>query len=722
MKLDKLHVALLAVAVLGLGFGLYAMFLRDTGGVPARPQIAAGNEPDAAPTNPAQELPATNEAGSPGKTQSRETPDDPNKSPAPRPHPKETSDNKPALRGDGVIEGVVLDTDGNPVSGARIGARAQAARERHVATSAGADEVLDDAALRRMAAAERNTWRTVSDDQGRFRFSELAGNSLYNVAADHDIWGVLDRNGVSTGEKLVFQYDVTAVTTGLAVDEHGQPISDVGVVNGGSRAFASAKPGPGDGRFVARWRDHVEFFRVVASGYVASQNFGREYQGKTDLRVTLLKAPRLEGVVETPAGLPVPRAKVSVASGTMDASIPAGFDGRVENQETTTDLQGRFWFLSLSPGEYTVTARQGQNASAGSKVDLRADASIRVTLDAGPMLRVRALSGEGKPVGGTWIGVRDLGGDWLDTEEFETGVPGETCVVALPRTVVQVQVRSPRHAQQWHEVDMSTGSQRLDVTLKPGAVVSGRVTDNAGNPLSQLFLKFVPPGGGEKGRWQMAYAENDARYKSEPLAPGDWTIEIYRDVTGRRLGVETLKVGDTDMQHDVRVSGLCAVTVKVVCESGLPEGWIQLWYHADGESEPSNEGIPASRLMQKNMTLAEGTYRFSASSDGLASRVVEHRVGAGVDNQITLTLAQPNALRFRWVDTGTDISRAGIKTGDIILEYDGRPVANKADLNKLIEASRDKDTVPCVLLRGTTRVEVNAPATPFLMWLEPAVR
>jgi S1-C subfamily serine protease len=125
---------------------------------------------------------------------------------------------------------------------------------------------------------------------------------------------------------------------------------------------------------------------------------------------------------------------------------------------------------------------------------------------------------------------------------------------------------------------------------------------------------------------------------------------------------------------------------------------------------------------EHTLTLPEGTYLMAVSCGRLGSRLVEVTVAAGRLNEVTLTLVEANALRFGWVDQGSELFRAGVRTGDILIEYDARPVSNRAELNAMVEANRGKATVPVVVLRGTTRVELTIPAATLMANLEPAVR
>lgn len=718
MKTDKLHVILLALAVAGVCFGLYGMLLHD-----AAPQHQRGAANDGSPeaaqsshkqatSSPVGENRPPAEAGQPGTT------DWPGAAPVKAADAPSVATGMPDLRGDGVIEGLVLDAEGNPVAAARVGAIAQAPQLKHVAYT-GRNEVIDDAARARMAEADRNTWRTTTDAAGKFRFAELAPGYQYTISVGHDLWGEQRRRDVAPGEKLIVQYDIVALTHGLALDVAGKPVPGLRLMlSQGFRYFSAdgSSSGPA-GAFVVRWRDDIQKFRLEAPGFIPSPEYGQEHRGGKDLRVTMRAAPRLSGLVETPTGAPVAKASVE----TIEARNAAGEALELEESgSATTDLAGRFVLDSLPQGEYSLQATIGEQTSAIVKVKLDSDTQVKLLLDIGGALVVRILNPQGKPIANTYIDVRDEGGMYLKCAEYETGNPGETSFTGLPRAVVQVRVQARQMAIQWHVVDLRQGAQRLDVVLKPGSVVTGKAMDGAGRGLAGLFLKLIPPGGGESGRWLITHTEDDGSFKTEPLSPGEWLVEVYLDIQGRRLATANLTITEGDLKQDVRLSGLCSVRVKITAEGGGARDWVRIFYSAGDDTEPTERHVGRDR--NPPWTLPEGTYRFSASSGTLASKLMEVAIVSGRDNEVTLNLAQPNALRFRWIDPGSDLSRAGVKAADILLEYDGRPVHDRAELNRLIEANRDKATVPIVVLRGTTRVELNIPPAPFVIWLDPAVR
>lgn len=66
--------------------------------------------------------------------------------------------------------------------------------------------------------------------------------------------------------------------------------------------------------------------------------------------------------------------------------------------------------------------------------------------------------------------------------------------------------------------------------------------------------------------------------------------------------------------------------------------------------------------------------------------------------------AVPNGVKFADVRNGSPADKAGLKGGDILIEFDGKPVANLQDYTYLLRAKKPGDIVEVKVLRGETKV------------------
>jgi len=70
-------------------------------------------------------------------------------------------------------------------------------------------------------------------------------------------------------------------------------------------------------------------------------------------------------------------------------------------------------------------------------------------------------------------------------------------------------------------------------------------------------------------------------------------------------------------------------------------------------------------------------------------------------------LDKPRGALIGDVDKTGPASRAGVRTGDIILEYDGRAISDRADLPPMVAATPVGKTVPLKVLRDGKNVNIN---------------
>lgn len=75
---------------------------------------------------------------------------------------------------------------------------------------------------------------------------------------------------------------------------------------------------------------------------------------------------------------------------------------------------------------------------------------------------------------------------------------------------------------------------------------------------------------------------------------------------------------------------------------------------------------------------------------------------------IALRLGRPTGLRVAEVVTGSPAARAGLRSGDVILDADREPVTQARDLQRRLFADSIGRTVPVTVLRGDAMVDVLA--------------
>jgi membrane-associated protease RseP (regulator of RpoE activity) len=67
----------------------------------------------------------------------------------------------------------------------------------------------------------------------------------------------------------------------------------------------------------------------------------------------------------------------------------------------------------------------------------------------------------------------------------------------------------------------------------------------------------------------------------------------------------------------------------------------------------------------------------------------------------------PKGVRFADVRDGTPAAKAGLKAGDILIEFDGKDIANLYDFTYALRAHKPGDTVLVKVLRGSQTIEAK---------------
>jgi len=208
---------------------------------------------------------------------------------------------------------------------------------------------------------------------------------------------------------------------------------------------------------------------------------------------------------------------------------------------------------------------------------------------------------------------------------------------------------------------------------------------------------------------------------SDALQPGDWVMAIGNP----------FNLGHT-------------VTVGVVSYQGRPfetsEGRFQKMIQTDASINPGNSGGPLidteGRVVGINTAIlgAGGNIGigFAVPINTVKAllpqlrtgRVVRGRLGVrvspvGDDEAEALGLTAAEGAIVRQVEQGSPAERASVRPGDVIVEYDGRPVKSPDDLVAMVSVTKPGTRVSIVLLRDGRRQSV-AVAIDELQGAEPA--
>ncbi|HEY6895354.1 MAG TPA: Do family serine endopeptidase [Rhodanobacteraceae bacterium] len=199
---------------------------------------------------------------------------------------------------------------------------------------------------------------------------------------------------------------------------------------------------------------------------------------------------------------------------------------------------------------------------------------------------------------------------------------------------------------------------------------------------------------------------------SAQIAPGDWVMAI-----GNPFGYA----------HTVTVGVVSAIGRPFQVSNGRNNEMIQ----TDAAINPGNSGGPLLNLRGEviGMNTAIITNARSEGNIGIgfavpintvrdllpqlrAGKITRGRIGVSVipvprDAYEDFGLKDRKGALVAQVPAGGASAKAGIEPGDVIVEYNGRPVSNSDELVKMVVATKPGTTVPVKILRNKQEKTVN---------------
>lgn len=275
-----------------------------------------------------------------------------------------------------------------------------------------------------------------------------------------------------------------------------------------------------------------------------------------------LAIPCLSGFVRDAAGQPV-------VNGDLDFNVSATGQ-RIVTPGDNTDGAG-FYTVCVLPGTYDVAFAPPAGTRLLGRlvrgVDLNADVGVEldVALQAGSVLSGFVRDGNGQPVGLVDIDVDQDGVGRVYTPDDSSDPATGAYRVVVPDGLHRVRW-SPSRGSRLRGLELDgvvvSGDQVLDAQLEAGLLVTGRVTDAAGQGLFDVEVDLRRLGTGEKvflansdtdpaGDYTVAAPAGSFQLRFVPPRASSWvaamvdTVEIAGDLavdrvlaTGRRVVVE----------------------------------------------------------------------------------------------------------------------------------------------------------------------------------------
>jgi len=518
-----------------------------------------------------------------------------------------------ALRGAAAVEGLVVDSAGAPIAGAKV--RLEPKRP-------GGGVVM-------IRVGRESAPIASTSSRGRFRLSSIDPGSGYDLevraqgfaAGRREILGLEPRRSV---KDVRIELEAGQTLTGRALDAAGEPLRDV---------VASLRPAPRDGgmlmlgnaqgqeAFTATTDDEGRFaiagletgtfdLTLRRKGFARKSLKGIEVKRGPDPvdvgDLVLDPGERVQGQVVDPDGASIEGVEVAIAEGGQPRMMMIGGPGPepARRPDAVSGPDGWFTLEELGKGETIEMSlsRRGFLTARESGVKVPAPDPLRIVLEPSSRVLGRVVDADRKPIPGAQVSltrnqtggiggsvfrvIRREGAATDDTGRFvfEGVEPGTISLSASSSGFQEAKIDAL-------EVPKGKDLEGIEIPLEPGAIVTGRVLAPDGRPAIGASVGLVREDD-EPFRFDGSPTDGDGRYRLEGVQPGRVSVEASHERYVRavkdldaRPGVNTL---------NLELGGGSDVEGQVVDAAGapVPGAWVRLapagreWGGPDATSGP----------------------------------------------------------------------------------------------------------------------------------------
>lgn len=213
------------------------------------------------------------------------------------------------------------------------------------------------------------------------------------------------------------------------------------------------------------------------------------------LTITLQPASRVSGIVVDSSGQPVAEASLRLLKRVVRASRTMTSD----QYSATSKNDGTFEFVDIPPEHYVLTVRasgwqdfemEGIELAQGKDVD-----DLRVTLVPEAFLEGTVMMSDGQPAIGANVKTTSEETRYYrpGTSQAWTDGSGNYILHGLKQGKAMIEATHKEAPRQVKDIELKSGSNRLDFQLESGYAVSGRVQDESGAGLSNVGIRIYVP-------------------------------------------------------------------------------------------------------------------------------------------------------------------------------------------------------------------------------------
>lgn len=337
------------------------------------------------------------------------------------------------------------------------------------------------------------------------------------------------------------------------------------------------------------------------------------------------------------------------SAGKCIAMLPSGEENYVNVMVSAPDYVGSeiYWgdqYSAAVPEQYTWTLEKG--SPIGGRV---VDEHGRPIRDAQVQLDASGRSftpGKAIPV--------------LSRQPLTTDARGKWVCKTAPAKLTSVAVRlsHPDYVSDYAEGRAAKieelRNQTAEFVMKPGVVVTGRVTDSHGKPIERAEVMY-----GDGRSYIGAHTDKQGRYKTRGVKPGEMTIQVQ--AKGYASTLKKVTVEEHMRPVDIELKQGNVLKGRVVDEGGNPVPNAQVWLQRSEGLGWSGTTDAQGRFTWKEAP--EGEITLAVHADGYEWQG-EWKVRAGQDNVFTLK-GKPLLVTGRVVDaaTGAPIAKFRVVPG-----------------------------------------------------------
>jgi protocatechuate 3,4-dioxygenase beta subunit len=407
------------------------------------------------------------------------------------------------------IGGKVVDQDGNPVAGAKVGWNQQ-----------------DDPAKLTLPQNHNFGWiETATDENGKWRINRMAADVIFQIYGNAQHSNYVGSAVVYAGrdpavEKqlrggtYVFKLGRAVTVTGIVVDGDGTPVPNANI-HVGRISETGSRDGKAqdDGTFLINGcQPGEQLVTATAKGFAATTMKADLAENSNPIRITVKPGKTLRIRVMDAFGTPIPNAFVwydsdSFHDGGPDSPIPVQVDF-----ECSTGPQGRVWLANAPDTDMKLTA--SATGFLPAEITVRPDDQEHIITLANALVvhgvvyddatgrripKFRIVQG--------WAQVNPLDGttnfNWSSMDRFWLDFSGGTYTNTFQEGVIGGQ-RNPTFVLKFvaagyapfvsRIISASEGNVELNVTMKQAKAITVTVYKPDGQPAAMADIGLVYPG------------------------------------------------------------------------------------------------------------------------------------------------------------------------------------------------------------------------------------